>query len=193
MSRRTLSYPLLSALSCATSPQVGRMPATGAARWPSGRYSIALCRGSCGTDTPDRAYARGTLLLFPSDVPQGAGLGPAGCFALQGIRPQPDSYALEDGKGPVVIRPGPDACLKFLLYSSADASYVVTLHRGPHGFIGSGQSVGGAGDCRFSGCIWRSPVDEVVAIRLGNADPAECRSLLGDVHSRAAPRDDDEP
>ena len=137
-----------------------------------GTYDLAVCRGGrCALRDTATAYLLATVVLFDSAGAAAADLPPAhyergqratGCFWIRYHKKVGDSYA---GISPrAYFMWGGVGSIRFPLYRSPDAGYVVELRRTATGFDGGGTSWG-VGVVEI-----QAPRDTVVAARVGPPD-----------------------
>jgi len=125
-----------------------------------GSYRVSICRGACA----DSLLVRGYLVL---SAEPGAG-GGEGCFSLQRMRGDVDTYAGIQPSGQVRWTPASGDPLRLDLYRSPDASYAVELHPAGDGLRGTGRSAG------FGYTDRAAPTDSVIAERVGPPDGRLC-------------------
>jgi hypothetical protein len=178
---RALWYAVVSGAalgSCRPATPAGRAPGPAVAPpGVPGTYDLAVCRGvPCAPGDTLAAYALVTVVLFDSAGAERADLPPAryaagrratGCFLTRYGRRLSDSYA---GMWPrdYFRWSGADSSLRFTLFRSPDAYYVITARVTTEGLVGGGTSGGaGAGELR-------GPRDTVAATRTGPPDRLRC-------------------
>lgn len=159
--RLHLATPLLLALVSACS---AREPEDGGRdAGLSGSYRVSICRSSCA----DSLLVRGHLVLIASADTPGA-RGGSGCFFLERVRRDVDTYAGIQPSGQLRWETGPSDPLRLELYRSPDASYAVELHAADEGLRGTGRSTG------FGYEEGAAPNDTVIAERVGPPDGRLC-------------------
>jgi hypothetical protein len=159
--RLRIAAPLLVALVSACS---AREPEDGGGdAGLSGSYRVSICRSSCA----DSLLVRGHLVLIASADTPGA-RGGSGCFSLERMRGDVDTYAGLQPSGQLRWETGPSDPLRLELYRSPDASYEVELRSAGGGLRGTGQSAG------FGHAERAAPTDSVIAERIGPPDGRLC-------------------
>lgn len=152
----------------------------------AGTYAIRFCRGSC----PAATYRTGTLILLDQPLRDAQGHVHAkwleqghinGCLMLDPVHGTPGGWVFYPG---LAIRrfiawSVPDKhSMSFELDRTVDAGYTVELRPTPSGLGGTGRFWSASGP---PGPPRTPQRDEVRAHRLGDADPARCPRLEGDV------------
>ncbi|MEW5833527.1 MAG: hypothetical protein AB1832_00565 [Pseudomonadota bacterium] len=152
----------------------------------AGTYAVRICRGAC----PASTYRTATLVLLgrPLRDAQGHVHGKwleqgdiNGCLMLDPVQGTPGGWVFYPGlaiRRFIVWTVSNAHSMRFEIDRTVDAGYLVELRPTPSGLAGTGS-------------VWRAsvvpgmpplpPDDEVQARRIGNADPARCPRLEGDV------------
>lgn len=152
----------------------------------AGTYAIRFCRGSC----PAATYRSGTLVISgqPLRDPQGHVHAKwleqghiNGCLILDPVHGTPGGWVFYPG---LAIRRFiawsvlDNHAMRFELDRTVDAGYTVELRPTPSGLGGTGMFWSASGP---PGAPQTAQRDEVRAHRLGDADPARCPRLEGDL------------
>lgn len=152
----------------------------------AGTYAVRICRGAC----PASTYRTATLMLFDWPLRDAHGHVYAkwleqgninGCLMLDPVQGIPGGWVFYPGlaiRRFIVWTVLNSHSMRFELDRTVDAGYLVELRPTSSGLAGTGS-------------VWRAsvvsgmpplpPDDEVQARRIGDADPARCPRLEGDV------------
>ena len=152
----------------------------------AGSYAVRICHGAC----PAATYRSATLVLLdrPLRDAQGHVHGKwleqgniNGCLLLDPVQGRPGGWVFYPGLAPrrfIVWTVAVSHSLRFELDRTVDAGYRVELRPSRSGLSGVG-SVWTASEGPVMQPL--SPDDEIRARRIGDADPARCPRLEGDV------------